>query len=206
MMIDACSDLWQRNQITIDRRNDMLKKMLAASMASMFLAGAALAGDMGMKHQDPYKGVVPCPDSKSFEYVGGALFGVDKSNPSSLEMDALGRGYDRAMKEFNGANYIWVYVKGTTDSTGSEEYNDKLGMLRAEAVKQSLTEHGVKSDTVHMKSFGKRWPKYDNATDQGRQMNRAAHVSIVSMDKAKADWCYEYHPESVPKAAWWMLP
>lgn len=182
----------------------MSKKLWAVSLAAMLVAAGASAGDMGKK--DPYAGVKPCPDSASFEYVGGTLFDFDKSNPSALEMSALGRGYQRAVKEFNGSNYIWVYVKGTTDSVGSNAYNDALGQRRAKAVKDSLVAQGVQSEMVHMKSFGKRWPKYDNATAEGRHMNRAAHVSIVSMDQAKADWCYSVHPESVPKVQWWKLP
>lgn len=183
----------------------MSKKMLAVALAAMMSAGIASAAEMNHGF-DPYAGVKACPGSASFEYVGGTLFDFDKSVPDSVEMGSLARGYTRAVKEFNGNNYIWVYVKGTTDSVGSDDYNDKLGMRRAQAVKDSLVAQGVKSDTVHMKSFGKRWPKYDNATAEGRHMNRAAHVSIVSMDEKKADWCYAAHPESVPKGHWWLLP
>ena len=181
-----------------------MRKTILAALAALGFAAAANAA--GWEGQDPMAGVKACPGSASYEYVGGTLFDFDKSIPSALEMDSLGRGYDKAVKQFNASNYIWVYVKGTTDSVGTDEYNDKLGMRRAEAVKKALVEHGVQDAMVHMKSFGKRWPKYDNKTEEGRHMNRAAHVSIVSMDQEKADWCYSQHPESVPKAPWWMLP
>lgn len=179
----------------------MSKKMLALSLVTMLATGVASAQNM----KDPYKGTKSCPDSESFEYVGATLFGFDKSNPSSLEMSALDRGYERAAAKWNGNNYVWVQIKGTTDSVGTTGYNDRLGQARAEAVKQSLLASGAKEEMVHVKSFGERVPKYSNSTAEGRQLNRAAHVSIVSMDKKMADWCYANHPESVPKAAWWTL-
>lgn len=177
----------------------MSKAIWAVSLAAMLVAASASAADMN-------GGAKPCPGSASFEYVGGTLFDFDKSVPSTLEMDALGHGYQRAAGEFNGNNYIWVYVKGTADSVGTDEYNDALGERRAQAVKDALGARGVQEGMVHLKSFGKRWPKYDNATAEGRHMNRAAHVSIVSMDQGQADWCYSAHPESVPKVEWWKLP
>lgn len=180
----------------------MSKKMLAISLAALLAAGSASAQMPG----DGYKGVKPCPDSASFEYVGASLFATDKSTPTPIEMGALGRGYERATKEFRGSNYIWVHIKGMTDSVGSDAYNDALGQRRAEAVKKSLVEQGVQTGMVHVKSFGERYPKYDNKTASGRQMNRAAHVSIVAMDQEVSDGCYANHPESVPKGPWWNLP
>lgn len=181
----------------------MSKKMLAVALAAMLVAASASSADM---RKDPYAGVTPCPDSASYEYVGGTLFDFDKSVPATVEMSALGSGYAKAVGQFRGHNYIWIHVKGGTDSVGSDAYNDKLGLRRVRAVKRAMASQGVDSGLVHIKSFGKRWPKYDNATAEGRHMNRAAHVSIVSMDQEKADWCYAVHPESVPKGHWWMLP
>lgn len=180
----------------------MSKKMLAISLAAMLASGLAFAQTPG----EGYKGVKPCPDSASFEYVGASLFAPDKATPSALEMSALGRGYERANSEFRGDNYIWVYIKGMTDSVGSDAYNDALGQRRAEAVKKSLLDQGVENGVIHVKSFGERYAKYDNKTATGRQMNRAAHVSIVSMDKEVSNGCAKNFPESVPKAPWWTFP
>ena len=177
----------------------MGKSIWAVAVAAMLAAAGASAADA-------YGGASPCPGSESFEYVGGTLFDFDKSVPSMLEMDTLAHGYQRAVGEFKGDNYVWIYIKGSTDSVGTDEYNDALGDRRAQAVKDALSDRGVQGATVHLKSFGKRWPKYDNSTAQGRHMNRSAEVSIVSMDQAKADWCYSVHPESIPKVEWWKLP
>ena len=69
----------------------MSKKHLAVALASLLVAASASAAG-----NDPYAGVTPCPDSASFEYVGGTLFDFDKAVPSALEMSALGHGYGRA--------------------------------------------------------------------------------------------------------------
>lgn len=72
-------------------------------------------------------------------------------------------------------------VEGHTDSTGSDEINDKLSEQRATAVREYLVAQGLAADSVTAKGFGKTMPIADNATAAGRQKNRRVEL-IVSGD------------------------
>lgn len=72
-------------------------------------------------------------------------------------------------------------VEGHTDSTGSDEINDKLSEQRATTVRDYLVAQGMASDAVTAKGFGKTAPIADNSTAAGRQKNRRVEL-IVSGD------------------------
>ncbi|MFV0645587.1 MAG: OmpA family protein [Sphingomonadaceae bacterium] len=72
-----------------------------------------------------------------------------------------------------------VDVRGFTDSTGSEAYNQTLSERRAEAVKNYLVSRGVASARIRSQGFGEMNPVADNSTEAGRAMNRRVEIMIV---------------------------
>ncbi|WP_068550145.1 OmpA family protein [Thermosulfidibacter takaii] len=70
-------------------------------------------------------------------------------------------------------------ILGYTDSVGSEEYNYKLSLRRAEAVKQWFVEHGICGCRVNTKGFGEKYPAAPNDTEEGRARNRRVEFVIV---------------------------
>ena len=72
-----------------------------------------------------------------------------------------------------------VAIEGHTDAIGSEAYNMKLGMRRAESVKNYLVEKGIAADTLSTESFGKDKPVADNKTKEGRAMNRRVEFKVA---------------------------
>ena len=72
-------------------------------------------------------------------------------------------------------------IDGYTDSIGSDEYNQTLSDKRAEAVRDYLVGAGVNMNSVVAHGMGKQNPVSDNATAQGRQLNRRVEM-IVSGD------------------------
>jgi outer membrane protein OmpA-like peptidoglycan-associated protein len=70
-----------------------------------------------------------------------------------------------------------ILLTGRTDPRGTEEYNEELGLARAEKVKQYLIKRGIESDRVKVRSLGKEdaspYPK-DWATDRRVQINLAS--------------------------------
>ncbi len=72
-------------------------------------------------------------------------------------------------------------IEGHTDSTGSDEVNQKLSEQRASTVRDYLVAQGMAADAVTAKGFGKTTPIADNATAAGRQKNRRVEI-IVSGD------------------------
>ena len=69
-----------------------------------------------------------------------------------------------------------VKVDGHTDSVGNESYNRRLSLLRARSVAMYLVEQGVARSRVKYLGFGGDRPRADNATEQGRQLNRRVEI------------------------------
>lgn len=67
---------------------------------------------------------------------------------------------------------IALTITGYTDSVGSEAYNLKLGMARAESVQRYLAAHGVDASRMTATSMGEADPVATNSTAAGRQLNR----------------------------------
>lgn len=94
-------------------------------------------------------------------------------------LNKLGKGrvqqIANLLKESAG---VHVVLEGHTDYIGSDEYNDKLGMDRAEAVRTELVAHGIDSATLSTVTFGKSKPLIDEQTDAARAVNRRVEVNL----------------------------
>jgi outer membrane protein OmpA-like peptidoglycan-associated protein len=80
------------------------------------------------------------------------------------------------LKEYDKTN---IRIAGHTDATGSESVNQTLSERRAEAVKNIMLGQGVAGNRLTTIGFGKSQPIADNATAQGRQLNRRVEIAIV---------------------------
>jgi outer membrane protein OmpA-like peptidoglycan-associated protein len=69
-------------------------------------------------------------------------------------------------------------VEGHTDSVGGDEYNQRLSEQRSEAVRDYLTEEGMRRGSVTATGFGKTQPVASNSTASGRQQNRRVELVI----------------------------
>lgn len=70
-----------------------------------------------------------------------------------------------------------ILVLGFTDSTGSNESNQRISWKRARAVYSFLVEdRGLPSEVIRFHGLGKRIPLRSNATAQGRFANRRVEV------------------------------
>ncbi len=69
-------------------------------------------------------------------------------------------------------------IEGHTDSTGSDELNQKLSEQRAATTRSFLIEQGLAPDSVTSKGFGKTMPVADNTTAAGRQQNRRVEIVV----------------------------
>lgn len=75
---------------------------------------------------------------------------------------------------------IWVEIEGYTDSTGPADYNHRLGLQRAEAVKRYLYEqHNIPLHKMNAISFGEEKPVGENRTRDGRSRNRRVVIKVL---------------------------
>jgi peptidoglycan-associated lipoprotein len=72
-------------------------------------------------------------------------------------------------------------IAGYTDSIGSPDLNEKLGLERAEAVKRYLYEkHQVPLHKMNAISYGEDNPAADNKTRAGRAQNRRVVIKVLA--------------------------
>ena len=72
-------------------------------------------------------------------------------------------------------------VEGHTDSIGGDEFNQRLSEKRANSVRDYLVDSGISMEGIIARGFGKTEPVADNATSEGRKLNRRVEM-IVSGD------------------------
>lgn len=72
-----------------------------------------------------------------------------------------------------------VEIRGYTDSTGTNAYNDKLSELRAVAVKTFLIGKGLSVERLASRGLGETNPVAANDTPQGRALNRRVELSVL---------------------------
>jgi outer membrane protein OmpA-like peptidoglycan-associated protein len=102
-------------------------------------------------------------------------FDFDKAEIKPQYRDILNRiaGTLMTLKQYS------IYVYGYTDDVGSQDYNLKLSARRAQAVRSSLTNAGIKPDAITAKGFGKSDPRVKGDTPKARSANRRVEIGIV---------------------------
>ena len=110
-----------------------------------------------------------------FDYGSFATFDVDKYELKPNLFPML-RRQARTLAEYFGG--LDVYVCGHTDSTGGGEHNQVLAVRRAQAVADFLIAQGLAGERVQVQGFGADYPIADNATREGRQLNRRTEIIL----------------------------
>jgi outer membrane protein OmpA-like peptidoglycan-associated protein len=72
-----------------------------------------------------------------------------------------------------------IELTGHTDNTGTEAFNKKLGLKRAEFVKSFLVNAGINADQIMTSSKGFREPAATNSTREGRAANRRTEIKVI---------------------------
>jgi peptidoglycan-associated lipoprotein len=75
---------------------------------------------------------------------------------------------------------VYLEIQGHTDSSGSSEYNMRLGQERADAVRRYLNEKGVALNRMSTISYGETQPVASNKTRSGRAKNRRVVIVVLS--------------------------
>ncbi len=73
-----------------------------------------------------------------------------------------------------------VEVAGHTDSQGSEAFNQKLSLERANSVRTALIDLGINQTAISAKGFGETQPIATNDTVEGRAQNRRTTFTWIT--------------------------
>ncbi len=71
-----------------------------------------------------------------------------------------------------------VEIAGHTDNQGSDAYNKKLSLARAQTVVNKLIERGIEKNRLTFVGYGATQPVADNDTEAGRQLNRRTELRV----------------------------
>lgn len=93
------------------------------------------------------------------------------------KLNQLGKGRAKQVAEIlKNEPGVKVVLQGHADFVGSEKYNEKLGMDRAEAVRHELVGLGVAPERLSSVSFGESQPLFTEKEDWARALNRRVEV------------------------------
>jgi len=123
----------------------------------------------------------PAPTSEKVTFAASALFDFDKAVLKPEGKTHL----DEMAAKLKSINLEVVIAVGHTDSVGSDEYNQKLSVRRAEAVKAYLVSKGIEANRVYTEGKGKKQPVADNKTADGRAKNRRVEIEVVGTRAVK---------------------
>src|SRR4051812_27100064 len=95
----------------------------------------------------------------------------------SLRPEAV-RTLDEAVAVLQRNPDVRVTIEGHTCNIGTAEYNLALGERRANSVRDYLVSRGISADRFTTVSYGEERPKYDNAREETRRLNRRAALLV----------------------------
>ncbi|GKS73731.1 OmpA family protein [Acidovorax sp. SUPP950] len=108
-------------------------------------------------------------------YAADAFFDFDKS---VLKPEGKAK-LDDLVSKVKSVNLEVIIAVGHTDSVGTDAYNQKLSVRRAEAVKAYLVSKGIEKNRVYTEGKGEKQPVADNKTKEGRAKNRRVEIEVV---------------------------
>ena len=111
------------------------------------------------------------------------LFAV---NQSLLTADSKAQ-LDELAKSSEGLERFVIEVQGFTDKTGTPDINEKLSQSRAQEVARYLAnEHKIPVRSISLLGSGYAQPVADDATREGRKLNRRVEVRLFVPEAATA--------------------
>jgi OOP family OmpA-OmpF porin len=123
----------------------------------------------------------PRPTTEKVTLAADALFDFDKS---VIKPDAKTK-LDDLVGKLKAINLEVIIAIGHTDSVGSDAYNQKLSLRRAEAVKAYMVSKGIEPNRIYTEGKGEKQPIADNKTKAGRTKNRRVEIEVVGTRAVK---------------------
>jgi outer membrane protein OmpA-like peptidoglycan-associated protein len=112
--------------------------------------------------------------------LGDVLFDTDEAQLKAGGVRNVQKLAD-FFKEYPQRN---VMIEGFTDSTGTDDHNQRLSDRRADSVRTALLGMGMSPERITWRGYGESYPVAGNDTAAGRQLNRRVEL-VVSDDNGK---------------------
>jgi OOP family OmpA-OmpF porin len=121
----------------------------------------------------------PKPVAEKVTFAADVLFDFDKAVIKPEGKSKL----DDISNKAKGVNLEVVIAIGHADSIGSDAYNQRLSVRRAESVKAYLVSKGIEGNRVYTEGKGEKQPVAENKTADGRAKNRRVEIEVIGTRK-----------------------
>jgi OOP family OmpA-OmpF porin len=123
----------------------------------------------------------PQPVSEKVSFAAEALFDFDRAVVKPDGRAAL----DAFVDKLKGMSTEVMIAVGHTDSVGSDAYNQRLSLRRADAVKAYLVSRGLDAARLYTEGKGESMQVASNASAEGRSRNRRVIIEVVGTRNAQ---------------------
>jgi outer membrane protein OmpA-like peptidoglycan-associated protein len=106
--------------------------------------------------------------------LSSILFEFDSFKINSAGKQLL----DSLFYSLNKENIDFIKIHGHTDSIGDQDYNIRLSLNRANAIKEYLSTQNLSTYITEIQGYGDKFPLESNLSENGRQKNRRVEVII----------------------------
>lgn len=174
---NASGECWRTTYFSPAQAAPECDADLAKRAADAAKAAAASSAAPAVKPASKPAGTTPVAEKVTM--AADALFDFDKA---VVKADAKSKLDDLADK-IKRVNLEVVIAIGHTDSVGSDVYNQKLSVRRAEAVKAYLVSKGIEPNRIYTEGKGEKQPVASNKSAEGRSKNRRVEIEVIGTRK-----------------------
>jgi len=129
-----------------------------------------------METPTPSPTVAPMPKVMVFDNLSGVSFATNQTLLSAEAQASLIGVVERLKAAPSGTLFE---IGGHTDNQGSEGYNKRLSLQRAESVRDFLVKQGVPAALLRVKGYGGAKPVMSNESEEGKEKNRRIEITRV---------------------------
>ncbi len=158
---------------------EILKKISGLGGCGVHAEGATLVADAAALKQfvkDVFYTTAAMEAKKEDVIIlRGINFDFDKADIKPEWKPVLDEGAAVLAKNPN----IKIIIEGHTCALGTDAYNQKLSERRAQSVFNYFVSKGISASRMKTVGYGESKPKADNATEEGRRINRRVEIKVV---------------------------
>ena len=169
---------------------------VSGSTAKGAIIGAAVGGAAGaiigdqmdrqareLKQNIPGATVERVGEGIQVTFASGLLYDFDSDAVKPTARTNL-QSLSQSLDKYPGSDLL---ILGHTDSVGTDDYNKRLSVRRADAAAEYLVGQGVERSRIATGGLGEEEPIAPNDTPDGRSRNRRVEVAIYASEKLREE-------------------
>ena len=169
---------------------------VSGSTAKGAIIGAAVGGAAGaiigdqmdrqareLKQNIPGATVERVGEGIQVTFASGLLYDFDSDAVKPTARTNL-QSLSQSLDKYPGSDLL---ILGHTDSVGTDDYNKRLSVRRADAAAEYLVGQGVDRSRIATGGLGEEEPIAPNDTPDGRSRNRRVEVAIYASEKLREE-------------------